>query len=129
MSTYTKHKSPLHWAASDYNDISQVKELISQGVDINISLELGFTPLHSLVIENYDDSHFEVAEFLLKNGPDANAIAIVGVSPLDWLIGNANVRMLNLFLDYKAEPSFGSKDTLSYSKLQLTVKMLKLYST
>jgi uncharacterized protein len=67
-------RSELHYAVVDRN-IGRVKELIRQGVDLNVADRDGWTPLH-FAAQNYDNV---IARLLLDSGAtidprDANGL-------------------------------------------------------
>jgi ankyrin repeat protein len=77
--------------ATERGDIKQVKLLISQGVDVNIDVNItdardrkyGMTPLYMAVMENHKD----IAELLIDNGADINAnTGVRNWTPLQALI-------------------------------------------
>lgn len=60
----------------------QIAELlINQGIDINLSNELGRTPLHSAFIEGNN----KLADILIENGADTNAKDKYGKCPSEYL--------------------------------------------
>lgn len=78
------------------NDTPKVNSLLSQGVDVNIKLYKS-SPLHAAAISNQGNSHFKVAEILLKKGADINALDQCRGTPFYNLFQNGNVKFLNCF--------------------------------
>ena len=52
------------------NDFAKVKELISAGADVNVRSDGWFTPLMTAITKG----HTEIANFLIENGADVNAL-------------------------------------------------------
>jgi len=100
------------WQAADEGDITEIKQHLDSGIDVNAKNQFGATPLHfaakqghknlaALLItegadtnaEAYDKStplhsavisgYKEVAELLIANGADVNAKGYEGTTPLD----------------------------------------------
>lgn len=88
--------------AAEKNDITQVEELLAQGVNVDIRDSENATPLHFVSKKNIYESHLKVAELLLKSGADINAKDAEGRSPLFHLVDNCSLKMLELFLNFKA---------------------------
>ena len=67
----------LHQAIQDGN-ISKIKKLIQEKVDINEKNTNGNTPLHSAILRK----NFDIVKTLIENGADVNAKGIKNKSPL-----------------------------------------------
>lgn len=67
----------LHDAAKT-GDVDQVKQLITEGANVNAADTTGITPLHSAAVGD----HIAVAELLIAKGADVNAKTDNGVTPL-----------------------------------------------
>lgn len=95
-------ETELHQAA-ERNDLSKIKLLLSQGVNVNGRDCDNYTPLHYAAIKNNDKSHWEVFKTLLKNGADPNAQDSSGRTPLYSLcsVENSNHLTVQLFLSFK----------------------------
>lgn len=94
-------KTALHVAAES-NDLSRLEYLCSLGVDINIRDRNDRTPLHYATFNNVDETYLNVIVLLLKNGADIDARDNVGKTPLFYLVKNGNLKILKIFLNYKA---------------------------
>lgn len=94
-------KNPL-FAAVNVGNIEIMNVLIDYGCDIKCVAADGSTLLHEVARSNLVDSHFEVAELLLKNGLDVNAQDKDENTALHYLEYKGSVRILCLFLNYKA---------------------------
>lgn len=93
----------LHYAAAN-NDVSRIKQLLTQGADVDVRDEkFNRTPLHDAMVENVSKSHFKVAEILLKNGASVNARDYQGRTPLNFLVRRGNVKIAQLFLSFGAD--------------------------
>lgn len=68
---------PLHDATMNGN-LSEVKQFIQEGMDINARDKLKRTPLHYAA----EEGHVAAAELLIEKGADVNAQAHYGVTPL-----------------------------------------------
>lgn len=87
------------------NNVSKIKEVLAYGNDVNYKNKVGQNVLHFLARCNQDDSYYDVAEVLLKNGADVNARDNKGQTPFYFLVQRANLRMVQLFLSYDADIS------------------------
>ena len=81
----TAFAGPIHDAARK-GDIEAVKQHLAAGMDVNAKDEDGVTPLHETALWG----HNEVAELLIANGAEVNAIIVSGPyqgkTPLDLAI-------------------------------------------
>ncbi|MCF6808337.1 ankyrin repeat domain-containing protein [Thiotrichales bacterium 19S9-12] len=66
--------------------LDNVKDLISQGAELEITDELGHTPLFLAVIEN----NIETVEYLLAKGANIDCLNHFGESPFLWAIDAGN---------------------------------------
>jgi ankyrin repeat protein/beta-lactamase regulating signal transducer with metallopeptidase domain len=85
----------LHEAAA-IGDVSLVKSLISQGMDVDAKDDNGQTPLH----EAAKRGHKDVAELLISKGADIEAKILDGeTTPLLQAISQGNLETVALLLD------------------------------
>ena len=68
---------PVHEAAKE-GDLAKVKSLITEGSDVNVRDEIGFTPLHFAAYWGYKD----VAGLLILKGANVNAADNKDTTPL-----------------------------------------------
>lgn len=66
------------WVASSDGDMARVKELLSEGVDVNAQDEAGYSALHGAV--SY--SHLVLVKYLLDHGADVHIRDEDGDTPL-----------------------------------------------
>lgn len=100
-------KTGLHLAASN-NDLSLVRQLLSEGADVNAkSTFFNRTPLFEAAEANEDESHFDVIKILLKHGADPNAKFNAEINhsstPFHYLVSSSNKKTVQLFLNFKAD--------------------------
>lgn len=94
----TLGRTRLHNAA-EYGDIDKVKELITNGVNIDIEDDVLTTPLH-LAARN---GHSQMATLLIRNKADINAQNLLGVTPLHLAAGNGHVNVVNILIKNRAD--------------------------
>ena len=87
--------------ASYFGHYDLVKMLLSKGAEVNIysKNEMKVMPIHSAV----STDNLEIAQLLLENKADPNAIQMKGITPLHAAAHNGSVDMIKLLLDYKAD--------------------------
>lgn len=96
-----KNKCPLIEAIRKRN-VGDVQQLIKGGSTVNPeNARNGWSPLHLAAIFNKNDSYFDVIDALLKNGARIDAKDNDEKTPLYHLAGQADVRTVQLLLDYK----------------------------
>ena len=71
------YATPIHDAAL-VGDLEKIKSLVSNGVNINVPQEDGYTPLHFAV----SNSRLEVVELLISLGADVDVLDPAGDTPL-----------------------------------------------
>jgi ankyrin repeat protein len=96
--------SPLHMAA-ERNDVSQVKSLLAEGVNINIRDDDGATPLHLAARAG----HLKVVELLLANGAAVNAKNRYSSTPLHWSVYSNHIDVVKLLLSKGADVNARSR--------------------
>ncbi|MFC1781686.1 ankyrin repeat domain-containing protein, partial [Planctomycetota bacterium] len=85
--------NPLHEAA-EAGDIEQIKQLISEGAEIDLRDNRGNTPLYNAAA----NGRLEVAELLIENGADVNA-----GTPLQAACESGNKELAELLIDKGAD--------------------------
>jgi len=78
--------TPLHEAAKD-GDVSEVKELLSKGAEVNAKTTGGFTPLHYAAWKG----HLDVVKELLAKGAEVDAKSNGGYTPLHYAASDVEV--------------------------------------
>jgi antitoxin component YwqK of YwqJK toxin-antitoxin module len=99
--------TPLH-IACDTCTIEMVKVLVGRGAKINIANGLGQSPLAVAVIKR----RIDVVMFLLKHGADPNWVVsdYHSETPIYRAIESNDTAMVNLLLEYKANPHIANYD-------------------
>lgn len=94
-------RSPLHYAALT-NDAHQVKQLIAEGVSVDIADSQGFTPLHLAAQEHA----LAAATALLDLGAQVDARNAFGNTPLFGAVFNSRGQpgMIDLLRSRGADP-------------------------
>ncbi|MFC1781263.1 ankyrin repeat domain-containing protein [Planctomycetota bacterium] len=82
-------------------DIEEIKRLISEGVDLNVTSGLNQSPLHMAI----ERGNKEVVELLIENGADVNIVSNVGTTPLDIAQEIGNTEIAELLLEHSARRS------------------------
>lgn len=99
---------PSQWDFDDYcttplslavavGDIEIVRCLLDAGADINLGLK---TPLGEAVEQGY----YEIAILLLARGAAVDPLTEDGITPLMSAAARGDLRMVQLLLDYGADP-------------------------
>lgn len=86
-------ETPLHMAAIR-GETKQVKELISQGADVNVKDFADWTPLH----EACNLGYYEVAKLLILAGADVNTRGLENDTPLHDAASNGHRDIVKLLL-------------------------------
>ncbi len=125
----------LYWAAAD-DDMDRVKELLNDGVSINVRSRAGGSALHGAILEG----HVEMIKFLIEQGINLDIVDMYGDTPFLAAAQHQSPEILKLLLDTcdavaeKAEKVAANSITLlqqrnsaddSYA-LQLAVRHQKL---
>ncbi|CAF0807778.1 unnamed protein product [Adineta ricciae] len=107
----------LHIAARK-GDLKQLKKALHDGANVNEEDNAGWTPLHEGIrvsIKFYrlivrflvavTKNQLKAARLLLKSGANSNAPGSEGQTPLIDAVLNNNIMMVELLLNYSADPS------------------------
>lgn len=78
--------TPLH-VACFYGAVEDVKQMLNEGVKINIGGDIGNTPLHSAVV----GGHVDVVKLLIASGADPELENDYGDKPIDMINSNADI--------------------------------------
>jgi outer membrane protein assembly factor BamB len=94
----------LFWKAAKSNDVKTLKELLDQGIDVNVKNHYGLTALTFAT----DKGNLEAVNLLLENGADPNLKdSFYNDTPLGWAIYKKNnpiiISMINHGGDVKNE--------------------------
>ena len=98
ISKHTHPRMELHEAA-ELGDLSQVRLLLAQGVDVNAKDTGLFTPLHGAVTYG----HEEVVKVLIENGADVNAKDTGGFTPLHVAAVRGFDKVADILIQHGAE--------------------------
>lgn len=85
------------------NNLSEIRKLLSQQVNIDARNEFDDTPLHLAAQLNNGESHYEAARILLNNGASVNVQNKEGKTPVWYLIRKGTVRIIQLFLIFESD--------------------------
>jgi ankyrin repeat protein len=92
----------LHFAVQDGN-AGKVKSLISDGYDVNLFDEVGYTPLHYAI----KNENIEIAQILIESGADVNAHDIdnAGNTPLAEVAQSCSIKVAKFLIRKGADPT------------------------
>jgi ankyrin repeat protein len=91
---FLNEKNNTGWFNMIYdNNLDKVKEIVEQGIDINIQDNYGNTGLILAIVHSYND----IAKFLIKNGADVN-IDDGHRNPLNWALHELNIEIISLLI-------------------------------
>ncbi|MCC2646340.1 MAG: hypothetical protein K0R02_405 [Rickettsiaceae bacterium] len=82
------------------NDFDEVKKLIDQKVNVNITAKDQLTPLHHACI----NGNIKIIKILLKAGADINAQDYEGYRPLDFAYNNKKLEAVKFLYSFGALP-------------------------
>ena len=78
-----KKSDRLLWEGLEENNLRKVALALNLGANIESHVqETIWTPLHRASVKNY----FKIANLLIQNGADVNAIDTFGYTPLVWAV-------------------------------------------
>jgi ankyrin repeat protein len=80
-------------------NLEGVRELINNGIDINVSNDHGYTPLHSAV----NQEKLEIIKLLIENGADINKSSNFYQTPLYTAVHKENLEIVKLLIDNGAD--------------------------
>jgi ankyrin repeat protein len=101
--------SPL-CAASHKGHVDVVRLLLAAGADVNAADELG---MRALSWAMQGPKRFEVAKVLLEAGAEVNFLSWRGRIPLAVACGHADVPLIELLVQYGADPNIAGPRTLT----------------
>ncbi|MBU0547970.1 MAG: ankyrin repeat domain-containing protein [Candidatus Omnitrophica bacterium] len=87
-------------------DILKVKQLISEGVDVNVVNYSGATPL----VWAINGCHKDIVELLLSKGAKVNTVDSGGMTPLMWAAHRCNRDIIELLLSKGADVKMKDKN-------------------
>jgi ankyrin repeat protein len=77
--------SPIHWACYEGN-LSDLKEMLVIGVNVNAKGDIGDTPLHQAALKG----HLSIVKLLLEAGADITAVNDYGDTVQDFAKSSGN---------------------------------------
>jgi len=110
---------PLHLAARE-GRTNIVRALLSHGIEVDLKLKGGITPL----MESASARKTETAAFLIEHGANVNATADEhGMTPLLSALSNGDTEMVKLLLRSGANPNTSEREgTITVTPLLLAVQ-------
>jgi len=122
------------WEAAANGNIETIKELLNEGVDVNIKNIDGSTPLMYASRYSNSSSSLDTVNFLLNHGADPNLQNDSGVTSLMMSSrhvndGDSSLDTIKMLLDNGADPNLGSKTgytALMYSAISGSSDAIKL---
>ncbi|MGE8037968.1 ankyrin repeat domain-containing protein [Lysinibacillus sp. NPDC093692] len=111
---FTSTTTPIELAIYDYNIVEETLHLlIEYGADVNkFTLVNRSSPLFTAV----DAEDYQAVEVLLKSGANPNILNKFGYTPLMSSFQVYKPNITELLLEYGADPSIQSKETLNEGK-------------
>ncbi len=80
--------------AADNSNIKKLQEMLTQGVDINVTNNAGYTALHRASYHGY----LKIVKYLLDAGANVNAKTMDGYTPLDSAVSNNHLQIVKLLI-------------------------------
>jgi len=105
-------------SAIEEGNLGKVKELVSQGADVNAKYEKALTPLH--IAAAIGDS--EIVKFLLSHGADVNAKAEGKITPLHLAALGARGKVVKLLISHGADVN--AEDEEGRTPLEFALSLL-----
>jgi len=96
----------------DADDITQIRELIKAGADVNVRNQYGATPLMMMS----QKGHSEIVKLLLEAGADVNAADTDGCTSLWMASQNDHSEVVKLLLEAKADVNARSRQAAAGSQ-------------
>ena len=98
------NRTPLHISAI-HDRLSAVQLLASHGAKVNSKDYAEETPLHSISKKTENGAHtLAIAEFLLENGADPNALGLSLASPVHLAELHKNTELKELLMEFGGRP-------------------------
>lgn len=98
--------------------------LISEGADINISNEFGYTPLHNASFYGI----LEIVKYLVSKGANVNAVTIDLYTPLRYAVEREHTNVIKYFLSIPVDIKSENGDTILYIYNFLKNFKLKIFN-
>lgn len=95
--------------AVDDRDVSRVRDLVEQKVDLDEPVILGSTPLMRAANRDYP----EIAEVLIEGGADVDASGMDGLAPVHLAARSDSVETLRVLLTAGADPTARSRSGMN----------------
>uniref|UniRef100_A0A8C9PFM4 Ankyrin repeat domain-containing protein 11 n=1 Tax=Spermophilus dauricus TaxID=99837 RepID=A0A8C9PFM4_SPEDA len=111
----------LHRAAIR-RDARRIKELISEGADVNVKDFAGWTPLHEACNRGY----YDVAKQLLAAGAEVNTKGLDDDTPLHYAANNGHYKVVKLLLRYGGNPQQSNRKGETPLKVAKSPTMVNL---
>ena len=122
---YNKYGESLLHVAIKREDFEKAKSLISEGVDVNMKDNAGWTPLHEACMR-YGSQTKDILELLISHGADINAKSITGSTPLHEAVVYLSQDCIQYLLENGADPTIENNDGKTAHSLVLQKKSLIL---
>lgn len=99
----TRGQSLLFPAVQNNKNVKVLKLLIEKGLDVNQENYSKMSPLHYAASYNSEEGHARMIEVLLSYKANINARNDLGLTPFWYLVKKCNTKMVELFLNSKAD--------------------------